>query len=162
MSHVNVKSLSFYAAAIGAVVVLFTLTTRYGEANIKAPLDINGRYSLASQNLPGCLNGKSLMLDVRQSGVYLSGALVAANASERAIKAIEQRPPLSGEWNNQQFSLAGPLTHIQGCEGRVAIAGTLQEGTMNATLNLNSSPEKIPFTAQKESPEKDETSAQQH
>lgn len=150
MSHFNLKSLTFYGAAIGLVVILFSITTRYGEAHVKAPLDITGRYSISNQNLSGCLDAKSLLLDVKQSGVYLSAALLEANADERAIKAVEQRPPLSGEWNNQQFSLTGPLIHLEGCQGRVAIAGTIQDKTMNATLTLNSIPEKIPFTAQKE------------
>lgn len=162
MSYFNLKSLAFYGAAIGAVVVLFTVTTRYGEANLKAPLDINGRYSIANQNLPGCLNTTPLLLDVRQSGVYLSGALVEANADERVIKAVEQRPPLSGKWNSQQFSLAGPLTHLEGCQGTVAIAGTIQDGTMNATLTLNSSPEQASFTAQKALPEKADSKTQVH
>ncbi|HEY9642975.1 MAG TPA: hypothetical protein V6C57_20975 [Coleofasciculaceae cyanobacterium] len=153
MSHFNLKSLAFYGAAIGAVVILFSFTTRYGEAHIKAPADITGRYPISNQTLPGCLNAKPLVLDIRQSGVYLAAALVEAKADKRVIKAVEQRPPLSGEWDSQQFSLTGSLTHIQACQETVAIAGTIQDGTMTANLNLDSSPEKIPFTAQKELPE---------
>ena len=162
MSHFNLKSLAFYAVAIGTVVVLFSVTTRYGEANVKAPEDITGRYSIAKQDLPGCLNATPLSLDVRQSGVYLSAALVATDASEQVIKAVEQRPPLSGEWNNQQFSLAGSLPHLEGCQGTVAIAGTIQNGMMNGNLNLDSSSEKTVFTAQKELPEKAESKPQGH
>lgn len=161
MSHFNLKSLAFYGSAIGAVVVLFSVTTSYGESHVKAPLDIDGRYPLSSQNLPDCLAGKSLMLDLKQSGTYLSAALVEATATEKVIKAVEQRPPLSGEWNTQQFSLTGSLAHIEGCQGKVAIAGTIQDKTMNGTLALNSSSGQASFTAQKE-PEKAETKSQGH
>lgn len=166
MSHFNLKSLVFYGAAIGAVVVLFSVTTSYGESHVKAPLDIDGRYPLSSQNLPDCLAGRSLMLDLKQSGTYLSAALVEATATEKVIKAVEQRPPLSGEWNTQQFSLAGSLAHIEGCQGKVAIAGTIQDKTMNGTLSLNASSNassgQASFTAQKEAPEKAETKSQGH
>jgi hypothetical protein len=162
MSHFNLKSLAFYGTAIGAVVVLFSVTTSYGESHVKAPLDIDGRYSIASQNLPDCLAGRSLMLDLKQSGTYLSAALVEATATEKVIKAVEQRPPLSGEWNTQQFSLAGSLLHIEGCQGKVTIAGTIQDKTMNGTLSLNAPSGQASFTAQKESPEKAETKSQGH
>ena len=162
MSHFSLKSLAFYGVAIGSVVLLFTVTTRYGEANAKAPQDVAGRYPISNQNLPGCLKAKPLVLKVKQSGVYLSAALVEANASEKLVQAIEQRPPLSGEWNNQQFMLTGSLPHMEGCQETVAIAGTIQNGTMNGVLNLNSSPEKIPFTAQKELPKETESEAQGH
>ncbi len=36
-NHFNLKSLAFYGAAIAFVVVLFSVTTSYGEAHVKAP-----------------------------------------------------------------------------------------------------------------------------
>lgn len=162
MSHFNLKSLAFYAVAIGSVVILFSITTSYGETHVKAPLNIDGRYSMSTQTLPACLNAKSLLLDIKQSGTYLSAALLEANSSEKVIKAVEQRPPLSGDWNNQNFSLTGSLTHLEGCQGNVAIAGTIQNGNVNGTISLNSSSEQVPFTAQKQSPENAETQSQGH
>lgn len=161
MSHFNLKSLAFYGTAIGTVIILFSVTTNYGESHIKAPLDIDGRYSISSQTLPDCLNAKPLFLDIRQSGIYLSGALVEAAAKEKVIKAVEQRPPLSGEWNNQKFSLLGSLTHMQECQGKVTISGTIQDRTMTGTLSLNSSTGQA-FTARKESSETSETKPQSH
>ncbi len=149
-NHFNLKSLTFYAAAIAIVVVLFSVTTNYGEAHLQAPRDIDGRYSIASDDLPGCLKSNPLALDVRQSGVYLTGALVTANASEKATKAIEQHPPLTGQWNNNQLSLAGSLTHLKGCEGMISINGAInQDNKLDGTISLNSAEAK-PFTAQRE------------
>jgi autotransporter translocation and assembly factor TamB len=95
---------------------------------------------------------------VKQSGVYLTGALLAADASEKAAKAIEQHPPLTGQWN-QQLSLAGPLTHLKGCEGTITVNGSIsQDNKLDGTISLNSAESKN-FTAQREKPK---TAAQGH
>ncbi len=151
-SHFNLKSLAFYGAAITFVVVLFSVTTNYGEAHLQAPRDIDGRYAIAGDDLPGCLKSHQLALDVKQSGVYLTGALIAANTSEKATKAIEQHPPLTGQWNTNQLSLTGSLTHLKGCDGTIAINGALnQDNKLDGTLSLNSAAK--PFTAQREKPQ---------
>lgn len=151
MNHLSLKSLTFYGVAIGSVGVLFSLTTAYGEANLKAPQNINGRYPISNQALPGCLNSNRLLLDVKQSGIYLTADVLKADASETVMRAVEQRPLLSGQWNNQQFSLTGPLTHLDGCHETVTIAGTVNGETMNGTIRLNSVPEAA-FSAQREKP----------
>ena len=54
----NLTSLAFYTGAIGAVVALFSFATAYGEANLKAPTKLDGRYRIAAQALPGCLKAR--------------------------------------------------------------------------------------------------------
>ena len=150
-NHFNLKSLAFYGAAIGLVVVLFSITTNYGEAYVKAPRDIDGHYPINGDDLPGCLKSNRLVLDIKQSGVYLTGALLAADASEKATKAIEQHPPLTGQWN-QQLSLAGSLTHLKACEGTITIKGSInQDNKLDGTISLNSAETKN-FTAQRQKP----------
>lgn len=134
MSHFSPKSLAFYGCAIGSVVALFSLTTAYGEAHLQAPEAVDGRYPLTLQSAPACLQGKPLVLAVQQSGIYLTGFLLATDASEQTTKALEQRPSLSGRWENQQFSLAGPLVHLPGCQTRVRIEGLYQQGTLSGKL----------------------------
>jgi hypothetical protein len=151
-NHFNLKSLAFYGGAIAFVVVLFSLTTSYGEAHLKAPRDVNGYYPIDTNDLPGCLGSKRLTLDIKQSGVYVTGALLEADASEKATKAIEQHPPLTGQWNNHQLSLTGSLTHLKECNGTVTINGEISEDNkLNGTISLNSAESKS-FTAQREKP----------
>ncbi len=92
------------------------------------------------------------MLDIKQSGVYLTGALIEADTSEKATKAIEQHPPLTGKWDSQQLSLAGALTHLKGCDGTITIDGAInQDNKLEGTISLNSAETKT-FTAQREKP----------
>lgn len=151
-NHFNLKSLAFYGSAITSVVILFSVTTSYGEAHIKAPRDIDGHYPIDSDDLPGCLQSNRLMLDIKQSGIYVTGALLDVDADEKTTKAVEQRPPLAGQWNNEQLSLVGPLTHLKGCEGTVAINSTInQDNRLDGTVSLNSGePKKL--SAQREKP----------
>jgi len=151
-NHFNLKSLAFYGAAIAFVVVLFSVTTSYGEAHVKAPRDIDGHYPIDGDDLPGCLKSNHLVLDIKQSGVYLTGALIEADTSEKATKAIEQHPPLTGKWDSQQLSLAGSLTHLRGCEGTITINGAInQDNRLEGAISLNSAETKN-FTAQREKP----------
>ena len=75
-SHFNFKSLTFYGVAIGFVLILFNLVTRYGEANLKAPARIDGRYRLSIAQLPDCLKSADPVLTIQQSGIYLNGFLL--------------------------------------------------------------------------------------
>lgn len=159
-SHFNWKSLAFYGAAIGFVVALFSVTTAYGEAHIQAPQDIDGRYVIDQQNLPGCLGNQPLALDIKQSGVYLTGALLPANADEKLTKSIEQHPPLTGDWNNQQLSLAGSLSHIPNCQASILLDGTIEQDNVKGTIRLNASSPPTTFTARRD--EKPPATAQTH
>lgn len=62
--------------AISSVVVLFKVVTAYGETNLKAPPAIGGPYRISTQNLPGCLKANRLVLNIKQSSIYLFGSLL--------------------------------------------------------------------------------------
>ena len=163
MSHFNLKSLAFYGTAIGAVVVLFSVVTAFGNTHLKAPPAVDGRYRLNAQNLPGCLKADALILTVQQSGEYLGGSLSPANTVGK--KGTQQQSTLAGELQNQQLSLSGPVPLLTSCDksansseasGRsssVKIQGQLQGKTLVGEIALSSTPEPAKFTAQQEPPE---------
>lgn len=135
--HFNLKSLAFYASAIGSVLVLFSLATNYGESRLKAPAKIDGFYRIAAQDLPGCLKAEALVLNVQQSGVYLAGALLAADQANKL--AAEQEFPLTGTWEQQQLVLSGLPIHLSACQRVSSRSGKLPTvkiaGTINAARN---------------------------
>jgi hypothetical protein len=142
----NLKSLTFYVGSIGFVVALFSLTTAYGEANLKASTKIEGRYQIAAQNLPGCLrNDEPLILTIQQSGVYLSGLLLFKNETSQTMTIAKEKPSLSGSWDQQKLELSGLLTHLQSCQKdggqvpMVKIEGTFSQNTLQGKIQLDSS-----------------------
>lgn len=163
MSHFNLKSLTFYGGAIAFVVVLFSVVTAYGNTHLKAPPAVDGRYRLNAQNLPGCLKTDALILTIHQSGEYLGGTLSPANAVEK--KGTQKKSTLTGELQNQQLGLAGPIPLVTSCNqsvnatgksGRpslVKIQGQLQGKTIIGQLALNSTSELVQFTAEQVPPE---------
>lgn len=158
MSHLNVKSLAFYGAAIALVVLLFKGVTTYGTT-MKAPPPIDGRYRITTQNLPGCLNSKNLLLTIHQSGVYLNGSLVSVKTEEELAKAMEEKPSITGKWNNQNLTqplnLTGSLDRIKECQNRsVSIRGVVKGKTLNGKIKLETIPQTVSFTAEKENTEK--------
>lgn len=159
MSHFSLKSLAFYGVAITSVVVLFKVVTAYGETNLKAPLLMDGDYRLSAKDLPGCLKSDGLVLNIKQSGTYLFGTLLPANANEKTVTSAAQKPSLSGRLNNQQITLAGSLPHLESCNSaaassRTSIQGTVEKDTLTGKIRLSSIPTSTEFTATKEPPEK--------
>ncbi|MBD2073452.1 hypothetical protein H6F86_06040 [Phormidium sp. FACHB-592] len=149
-NHFNLKSLTFYAVAITSVVTLFSVVTAYGEANLKAAQKIDGRYQIPAQDLPGCLKSDQLVLLVQQSGIYLTGSLLAADTIETLGKRATERPSMTGNWENQRLTLQGEASYLPKCQGTVKVQGTIAEQTLTGTLSLSSAPGDIPFTAQYE------------
>lgn len=148
MSHFSPKSLAFYGVAIGSVTALFLATTRYGEAHLQAPKAIEGDYAIAPATLPGCLGDRPLTLSIQQSGIYLTGTLLATDADDRTIRIAQERPSLTGRWNSKDLAISGALSHIPQCSGTVQIQGTIQNTTLTGTTQLNNSTPPTPFTAQ--------------
>jgi hypothetical protein len=113
MSHFNVKTLSFYGIAIGSVLILFKTVSAYGETKLKAPLHIDGSYQFTqAENLPACLQGQQLKLNVDQSGIYLFGSLALQP------KSGEQNPvaiPFSGNFKDNLLVMSGG-GEIPGCD----------------------------------------------
>ena len=156
----NLKSIGFYAVAIGSVAVLFKNVTAYGETNLKAPPPIAGGYRFSDENLPGCLKSNTLLLRIQQSGIYLSGSLLPINGNQDSEKTTEEKPSLIGKWQNQKLLLSGSLPHVTACnqsanQGKennnlVTIEGTVEGENLKGKISLSSSSEVVDFTAQKE------------
>ncbi len=150
--HFSPKSLIFYGCAIGSVTLLFSLATAYGEANLKAPYPIDGRYPLSVSSLPKCLQAQSLVLNVQQSGIFLTGSLLPNPAPERSVQMARDRPSLTGNWRNQQLTLGGNVSDLPNCQGTVSIQATIEQDTMKGILRLSSSAGEVPFSAKREAP----------
>lgn len=150
IGFLNLKSMTFYGGAIVAVIILFSLTTAYGESHLKATRKIGGRYRLVTPTLPGCLASQSLVLVVEQSGVYVTGALLSADAVEDAIKTVEERPPLIGQWNDRQLTFKGSIANLPGCRNGISLEATVNHDQLNGRIRLQSSSVSTPFAAQRE------------
>lgn len=163
-SHFNFKSLTFYGVAIAAVLVLFNGVTVYGEAKLKAPAPIDGRYRLSFAQKPNCLKSDALVLVVEQSGIYLNGALLPAQTNAKLTSAKE-KPSLTGQLSNQQMNLAGTVPRSNICNnlsqteaaGRpqdnstsVSIQSRVEKETLQGQITLSGISEAIEFTAQRD------------
>lgn len=153
----NLKSLAFYGGAIGSVVVLFSLATAYGEANLKAPTKLDGRYRIAAQTLPGCLKTEALILTIEQSGIYLSGSLLNANETDKTLTASKKQSSLTGMFDREQLTLSGVPSHLDGCLKtaqipEVLIQGAVTEGAITGKIRLGSSSASVNFVGKREPP----------
>ncbi len=152
----NLKSLTFYGGAIGFVVVLFSFATAYGEANLKAPNKLEGRYRIAAQSLPGCLKADALILSIQQSGVYLSGSLLNADETSKTLTASKKKSSLTGMLDRDQLTLSGVPSHIDECQKiapvpKVQIQSTVTEGAIKGKIRLESKAESD-FVGKREAP----------
>ncbi|KAM3092214.1 hypothetical protein ACKFKG_23225 [Phormidesmis sp. 146-35] len=154
----NLKSLTFYVGSIGIVVALFSFTTAYGEANLKASTKIEGRYRIPAQNLPGCLKDDDpVVLMIQQSGVYLSASLLSKNETSQTITAARKKPSLSGTWEEQKLELSGLLSYLDDCQKdgerspTVKIEGTFSQNNLRGKIRLDSSLTGINFTGKRDS-----------
>lgn len=164
MGHFNFKSLAFYGVAIGAVLLLFEVVTAYGEANLKAPAPIDGRYRLSyTQNLPKCPKSDALVLTIQQSGIYLNGSLLPAQTNAQQPTSAEEKSSMTGQLINQQLSLSGTVPRSTFCikavpqandnsSSSVRIQSRVEGKNLEGKITLNGIPEAIGFTAQRESP----------
>lgn len=157
MKFFSLKSLAFYGSAIGALVVLFSLTTAYGEANLKAPIKLNGRYRIAAQTLPGCLKTEALILTIEQSGVYLSGSLLNADETAKTLTASKKQSSLTGRLDRQQLTLSGLPSHLDACLKtaqipEVLIQGEVTESGIEGKIRLESGSASVNFVSKREPP----------
>jgi hypothetical protein len=130
-NHLNLKTLSFYGAMIGSVVVLFKVVSAYGETNLKAPNNLSGSYSVISENLPPCLQSQRLTdlniprktpnpvlnLNIEQSGIYVFANLsLTADDHTNNTSAKEVKIPLTGKIKHQEaISLTGKGNQLKAC-----------------------------------------------
>jgi hypothetical protein len=151
MSHFNIKTLSFYAVAISSVLVLFKVVSTYGETKLNAAADIDGSYQFASaENLPDCLQGKQLNLNIEQSGVYLFGNLEVASSGEspgvdddRAVQpkssqGKEMKIPFNGNFKDNQIIMSGK-GNLANCDSEVqlTVQGQNKNGNLVGQINDN-------------------------
>lgn len=107
-------NLVFYTVTLLTVLGLFQITTAYGEANLKAPPNLNGRY-LTDAAAPGCPTNSRLALTIQQSGRYLNAALELDKASDAARISAPKTLGLRGSWR-QQIYLAGSAPDLAACQ----------------------------------------------
>lgn len=167
MSRFNLKSLTFYGGAIAAVVVLFEVVTAYGENNLKAPINIDGRYRLSYTPQPDCLNSNAPVLTIQQSGIYLNGSLLPAQTNAVQPTSAEKKTTLTGQMRNQQLSLVGTVPKSILCNNisqaevsnrpkdnspsSVTIQSQVQgEKTLEGQITISGMTKVIGFTGQRE------------
>lgn len=167
MNHLKFQSLAFYGVAIGSVLILFKVVTTYGEANVKAPAPIEGRYRLALEgSIPNCSPVSNLVLGIQQSGIYLNGFLSPAQISQDSSTAAE-KSSLTGALNNQQLLLSGKVpTNL--CSNpaawdanSVTIQAQIQKESLAGKLVLSASKE-FKFTALRENPPQSTQNSSNH
>ncbi|MCU0518078.1 MAG: hypothetical protein MUC60_14690 [Oscillatoria sp. Prado101] len=166
MSHLSVKSITFYAVAIGSVALLFKVVSAYGETNLKAPPPIAGRYRTETAQLPGCNQSEALVLTILQSGVYLNGSLQPASCKDGTCPVstgvkIEDKPVLSGRWDKGNLTLAGSVSTLALCPEAastagaasrvpVTIQGKIEGETLLGQITIESRRESFEFSASRE------------
>ncbi|MBD1844670.1 hypothetical protein H6F89_14960 [Cyanobacteria bacterium FACHB-63] len=130
----NAKWFMFYGGTIAFVIALFSLTTRYGETKLKAPLRISGQYKVTATNLPGCLKSKTLILSIEQSGIYLNGSLLEFSAPTQEQTVSKKKPSLTGVFQQPNLELSGTTTQIAGCEqSTISIQAAIAAGSTATT-----------------------------
>jgi hypothetical protein len=107
MNVLSAKSIGLYSLAVGSAIGFFQMVTSYGEANISAPIAVNGNYLITAQNLPDCLQQKQLLLKLQQSGVYLNASLLKNTPEIPTTR--DTRPTFSGRLQQRKLSLSGTL-----------------------------------------------------
>lgn len=149
MSHFDRKSLIFYGVAISSVVTLFSAVSRYGMAHLQAPLAIGGNYQLQIQPSASCPEPPPLQLQIQQSGIFVNGALLAADPETKP--AAGNAPlTLDGRWRSPQLDLVGELPGITVCgqSGQVAIASTHDGDAFSGELAFSGLPDPLVFYSQ--------------
>ncbi len=152
MPKFNVKTIIFYGAMIGSVIVLFKAVTAYGETNLKAPPPIDGSYRINSDNLPGCLKNETLTLVINQSGIYLGGSLLPVNQNGELEIAADEKPSLDGRWQTNRLSLSGKMPHLTRCPSsqKVNIEGIIKDNILTGKISVNSENQEVNFSAKRE------------
>lgn len=161
MSHLSPKTLSFYAIAISSVLLLFKVVSTYGETKLNAAADIDGSYQFAPvANLPDCLQGKKLNLNIEQSGIYLFGHLeVQPEAGAATVVEI----PLSGDFQANQVIMSGK-SKMAGCDAglQLAIQGQREQQNLVGQIKDTVAQTEAPFVAKYQEPAVDPESTTGH
>lgn len=145
MKIFSFRSLLFYGLTIVSVILLFSVTTTYGEKALKAATPIAGRYQLTESD---CLKGATLRLD--QSGRYLTAAIELPN------QAIKPPVSLSGTWSGVPtaqgiipLTLSGTLPEVPSCAPtqKVWFQGQIKNKSFSGKL-IFANGDRSPFRSQ--------------
>jgi hypothetical protein len=113
MHHLHWKSILFYASIISAAFVLFDWVSRYGEANLKAPMKVSGLYRISGKNFPDCLKSEVLELTIDQSGQYLYGNVSSGSQDAKSSDREPMKIPISGTFKDQTLVLSSQSISCQ-------------------------------------------------
>ncbi len=149
LNHFTPKSLTVYGIAISSVVILFKIVSIYGETHLKSAPNLKGLYPITiTQNyLPACLSEDELVLSIQQSGIYLSGNLLANNENLKSL--IDEKTFLQGLWKNNRVNLSGSLPYFHDKCGDInlEIIATFDQKQLTGEISLNSGDRVVLFTA---------------
>ncbi|HEY9810134.1 MAG TPA: hypothetical protein V6D13_12465 [Halomicronema sp.] len=155
MSHLNLKSLFFYAMAIGSVGVLFKTVSFYGETTLKAPPSIGGNYEIPLKSLVGCGSDKAV-LSIHQSGIYLTASFGKKRPFQEVVK-IEEKPEMDGKLDGQKLELSGLVEGAKFCRQQkdnkfyeLTILAEIKENTLKGKLMLLGLKKPLAFTAKRQ------------
>ncbi len=108
------------------------------------------------------VKGAECGLNIKQSGIYLSGSLLPADSNTQVETIAEEKPSLSGQLSHPQLSLSGSVPWVTSCNSPVGqaggsggpssikIQGQLQGKTLAGEITLSSISEPAKFTAEQE------------
>lgn len=141
LKHLDIKHILFYVIAIASVVGLFNYITAYARVNIKASPKLSGIYPLEAKSLSECLQDKTLILKIQQSGVYLNGVLMSIYPEDLATAGLsgDEELPLVGHFKDSQVTLKGKVAALKGCpsadsQGQIIVKAIGQEQKLTGVL----------------------------
>ncbi len=155
LKNLRFKTLSFYVFSIIFVLILFKIVTNYGENHLEAPPPISGNYLL--NNLQLCPKSQTMTLMIQQSGIYLSGSLLA---TEDNINPSREKPFLWGKWQHQELNLVGQVSHRKLCGQfsdqsdpneiqNIKLKASLANHNLQGNLDFNPANQSLTFTAKR-------------
>ena len=158
----SLKAILFYGTTLVSVIVLFSMTTAYGESYLKAATKIAGTYAITVQTKTSletnqnvsCL--KDVLFRLDQSGQYLTAELV----SSPPPIALPPQSTFSGTWSGRletdgraMIKLTGSLPLQLRCnwttEGRIQ-KGWIEGYVVNQIFSGNlivGTGDRVPFVA---------------
>ncbi len=138
MTLFSAKSIGLYSLAIASAIGFFNVVTSYGEANLKAPMPVDGNYLITARDLPTCLQQQLLALKIQQSGLYLNASLSTERQSSGA--SDNSRPTFSGRLHDRTFDLSGLVPPNICPQSQLAISGIIEIAPSGPNQTANTPP----------------------